>query len=397
MANEQHLSILRQGVDAWNGWRRIEHVDPDLSGADLSGAFLEHADLSGADLRGAILEDAALRGANLQGAKLEGCTLRGSVMESCKLLWVDLSGRDLSGKLLDSAELDEADLRGAQLRDVSLVTASLSDADLRGADLQGSVLIAADLSFAKLSGANLRWCDLGMAVLADTDLAGADLTNARFNQTILANLDLSAVRGLRAVKHQGPSSIGTDTLERTLTAVGSDQKRLREVAEFFRDAGVEEHLLAYFRSRAGGSRQYQPAYVIHARSDAGFAQMLSQELKTRGVRCWLHSQRRLASSAPILGRMLSQGPLLILCASTAALETEWAQEVIRAAVVLEKEGQAGFLAVDLDGCLRDGRAGQHAEWIRRRMAADLSKLTDGESGFEETIESVLERLRDGTA
>jgi len=35
MANQQHLNMLREGVDAWNRWRQ-DHPDitPDLSGAN---------------------------------------------------------------------------------------------------------------------------------------------------------------------------------------------------------------------------------------------------------------------------------------------------------------------------------------------------------------------------
>jgi hypothetical protein len=38
MANEKHLAILRQGVEAWNAWRE-DHGDitPQLGGADLRG------------------------------------------------------------------------------------------------------------------------------------------------------------------------------------------------------------------------------------------------------------------------------------------------------------------------------------------------------------------------
>src|SRR3954453_19806146 len=51
MANAEHLAILRQGVDAWNTWRRKEpRVRPDLSEADLRGADLRGADLSKAKL-----------------------------------------------------------------------------------------------------------------------------------------------------------------------------------------------------------------------------------------------------------------------------------------------------------------------------------------------------------
>ncbi len=112
-------------------------------------------------------------------------------------------------------------------------------------------------------------------------------------------------------------------------------------------------------------------------------------------RIYAINRGRFADATPILGRTLWQGAMLILCGSTTALETEWAQDVIDGAVRLEQKGRAGFLAVDLDGCLRDGWITRHAEWIRNRMAADLSKLAAGESGFEETIESVIERLRAG--
>jgi Pentapeptide repeats (8 copies) len=56
MANEEHLQMIRQGVDAWNKWRD-EHpkIQPDLSGANLIEAHLRGAKLGGTNLRGAII------------------------------------------------------------------------------------------------------------------------------------------------------------------------------------------------------------------------------------------------------------------------------------------------------------------------------------------------------
>ena len=46
MANREHLKILKQGVDAWNKWRKENlEIKPDLNGATLSGAKLIRADL----------------------------------------------------------------------------------------------------------------------------------------------------------------------------------------------------------------------------------------------------------------------------------------------------------------------------------------------------------------
>ena len=49
MANPEHLQILKQGVEAWNQWRR-EHRDimPDLDRANLDGADLSDAHPDGA-------------------------------------------------------------------------------------------------------------------------------------------------------------------------------------------------------------------------------------------------------------------------------------------------------------------------------------------------------------
>ena len=40
MANEEHLKILKQGVEQWNKWRLENAIRPDLSDADLSSAEL---------------------------------------------------------------------------------------------------------------------------------------------------------------------------------------------------------------------------------------------------------------------------------------------------------------------------------------------------------------------
>ena len=75
----QFTATIECGADASPGfklgsaakWGR--NNDADLSGANLSGAYL-----SGADLRGAYLSGADLSGADLRGAYLSGADLRGA-------------------------------------------------------------------------------------------------------------------------------------------------------------------------------------------------------------------------------------------------------------------------------------------------------------------------------
>ena len=60
MANQEHLAILKQGVKAWNKWRKENpEIVPDLTGANLTRANLTEADLAEANLTRANIDFAA--------------------------------------------------------------------------------------------------------------------------------------------------------------------------------------------------------------------------------------------------------------------------------------------------------------------------------------------------
>jgi hypothetical protein len=66
MADEEHLQIIQQGVDAWNEWRRKNpELIPDLTGANLYGAGLVGTLLLGIDLRGASLAESIVHGVSV--------------------------------------------------------------------------------------------------------------------------------------------------------------------------------------------------------------------------------------------------------------------------------------------------------------------------------------------
>jgi len=123
MANDQHVAMLKKGVDAWNTWRgKNPDVVPDLSGENLTNAHLPRANLRQADLRQVDLRRADLSGATLHEADL---------------FKADLSGAILRGAKLIAADLFKATLREADLRKANLFIARLVDTDLTGADLTG--------------------------------------------------------------------------------------------------------------------------------------------------------------------------------------------------------------------------------------------------------------------
>ena len=98
MANEEHVAMLKQGVDAWNAWRKENpDIRPDLRGTDLSKAILTRGDLRNAQLSGANLSGADLVRTMLHMANLSEATLTGAILWRALLLDTNLAGADLTG------------------------------------------------------------------------------------------------------------------------------------------------------------------------------------------------------------------------------------------------------------------------------------------------------------
>lgn len=117
MADDAHLAVLKQGVDAWNRWRAA-HPDmrPDLSNANLRGLDLVKMDLSRADLRRTDLRGTVLSGAVLVDADLSEANFFKAVIEGA-----DLSGANLIGaKFFNCAQLIAARNWQTVIRDSDL-------------------------------------------------------------------------------------------------------------------------------------------------------------------------------------------------------------------------------------------------------------------------------------
>ena len=173
MANEEQLSLLRQGVEAWNQWRiRNRYVQIDLFSANLCDADLRGAKIINADLRGANLSSSDISSSNLCGADLSGAKLIDADLRSANLRGANLSSSKLIDADLRSADLSSADLRGANLRGANLSSSKLIDTDLRGTDLRS----------ADLRGANLRLSQAVSTKFINADLTGVCILDWHINR-----------------------------------------------------------------------------------------------------------------------------------------------------------------------------------------------------------------------
>jgi len=292
MANPEHLEILKQGPKLWKKWRE-EHpeVRPDLREANLRGARLSHAHLSNADLRKADLREANLNGARLSGA--------------------DLGEANLSGARLGAARLRIANLNAANLRG-----ATLNGCDLRGADLGAANLSGADFSGARLRSASLTRANLSGSILHWVNLRGAELTGARARGTKFAALDLSETKGLEALEHGGPSTIGIDTIYRS-------RGKIPEV--FLRGCGVPDNFIAYMHSLAGQAFEFYSCFISYSTKDQEFAERLHADLQAKGVRCWFAPEEMKAGRKvhEQIDEAIRLHDKLLLILSEHSMSSEW--------------------------------------------------------------------------
>jgi hypothetical protein len=337
MARQEQLDILQQGTEAWNIWRK-QHLETyvDLSGADLNKANLSRANLRAADLTVADLSESHLSGADLSGA--------------------DLSGADLSG----------ADLRAA----------AFSGANLNRADLSG-----ANLNEANLSGANLRAVHLSTA-----DLSGADLSGVTVGWTIFSNLDLRPVKGLETLEHIGPSTIGTNTLERSEGDIPET---------FLRQAGLSDTFITYARSLVQTPIQYYTCFISYSSNDQEFAERLYADLQSKGVRCWFAPEdikigekfrQRIDESIRLYDKLL-----VIL--SQHSVKSAWVETEVETAFEKEhKQKKLVLFPIRLDEAVTTTREAWAAELRRIRHIGDFTRWKEHDA-YKKSFERLLRDLQ----
>jgi uncharacterized protein YjbI with pentapeptide repeats len=146
MANLEHLSLIKKGVDIWNAWREdMPDIQPDLSQADLRGEKFQKINLSRGNLTECKLQFSNLTGADLGEANLTKSKLQEACLQSANMQNCNLSGAGMLESNLQYTNLENSLLEGAQFNEDTL----FNQTNLKGANL----LSATGLSTTQLSQA----------------------------------------------------------------------------------------------------------------------------------------------------------------------------------------------------------------------------------------------------
>ncbi|MFP5262013.1 MAG: toll/interleukin-1 receptor domain-containing protein [Blastocatellia bacterium] len=341
MANPEHVKILKQGVEAWNEWRRVNHeITPDLRGADLHGLELSNSNLS----------DANLSDTNLQEANLSDANLCRAWIDRADCFWI-----------------------------------GLQFADLRHAIIQGSNLVGAYLNFADLRSASIIDCNLSSA-----RLEGTNFEEAEFSFTIFGDNDLSVANGLEKAVHSGPSIIGTHTLYRSNKYIPIN---------FLRGAGVPENLIEYLPSLVNQLVHFYSCFISYSSKNHDFAERLYADLQNKGVRCWFAPKdlrigdkfrQRIDESIRVHDKVL-----LIL--SGQSILSPWVEEEVESAFEREhRENRLVLFPVRIDDAVMNSSQAWAASLRRMRHIGDFSKWKDHDS-YQKAFTRLMRDLKAGSS
>jgi hypothetical protein len=353
MANPEHLEILKRGVETWNRWRLDNPVIlPDLRSADLNGADLFDANLSYADIS-----------------------------------YTNLGYTDLS----------HANLSYANLRYARLGHADLSYVDLSHADLRLATFINAYLNSANLINANLSYTDLVNIDLSHARLSGADFTDARLAQATFADNDLSEVKGLDAVRHEAPSSIGVDTLYKSAGKIPE---------EFLRGCGVPDDFIAFIPSHFGIQQaiQFYSCFISYSTHDEEVARRLYSRMRDEKLRVWFAPEDAKGGEKLYeqIERAIQVHDRLLIVLSERSLESKWVMTEIRRARKAElRENRRKLFPIRLVDyetlqaweCFDADTGEDLASEVRQYFIPDFSNWKEHDA-FEKAFDRLLRDLRD---
>jgi hypothetical protein len=352
MANQEHLDILAKGVDTWNAWRNDNPIIlPDLSGANLRAA----------NLRGINLKHAAVVRADLTAARL--------------------TSADLGGARVTMAILIEADLRMA---------------GLQGADMSHTRGVAADFSGADLRNTDLSNADLSGAYIRNTRLNRTSIAGARLRGTTFAAVDLRDLIGLDSVRHDGPSTIGLDSVYRSGGKIPES---------FLRGAGIPENFIVYMRSLTGAAFDFYSCFISYSTKDQEFADCLYADLQAKGVRCWFapHDIRGGRKIHDQIDEAIKVYDKLLLILSEHSMNSNWVKTEIANAREKEQQQERQMLfpitLVRFDRIkawkLFDADTGiDSAREIREYFVPDFSNWKDHDS-YTKAFERLVRDLKAG--
>ena len=330
MAKPEHMAMLKQGVTVWNLWRgksgrgrilferspmlHADLSDADLRGGDYSDSYFDRIDMTCANLSNTQLVEANFREAYLGGVDFRNANLRGADFRMARLDGLAPQSYEGGGKY--EGLVGPADFEGADLWE-----ANLSQTALGGVNFKDASLISTNFSSARL--------DFN------------DFTGAEMSGVVFASNDLSTAKGLDAVHHKSPSTIGIDTIYLSNGNIPES---------FLIGCGVPEAFITYARSLTTQPVQFHSCFISYSGRDEEFARRLHSRMREAQLRVWfaLEDMKGGDKLHDQIDRAIQVHDRLLLVLSESSMQSKWVETEIRRARKVElREGRRKLFPIRL--------------------------------------------------
>jgi hypothetical protein len=201
-------------------------------------------------------------------------------------------------------------------------------------------------------------------------------------------------KGLDTVRHDGPSTIGIDTIYRSQGKIP---------LTFLRGAGVPDIFIEYMGSLTAAAFEFYSCFISYSSKDQEFADRLYADLQNQGVRCWFapHDMRGGEKSNEQIDEAIRRYERLLLILSPNSIESEWVKTEISKArkreIAEKKKVLFPIRLVSMKKiqdweCFDSDIGKDSAKEIREFHIPDFSKWKNYDS-YQEAFENLLRDLK----
>ena len=175
------------------------------------------------------------------------------------------------------------------------------------------------------------------------------------------------VKGLDTVRHDGPSTIGIDTIYRS-------RGKIPEV--FLKGAGVDDTFITYISSLIGKPIEYYSCFISYSSKDEAFAKRLYADLQSHNVRCWFAPEdlkwgERIRTGIDEAIRLHDK---LLLILSKQSVASGWVEHEVKTALAKErKEKRVVLFPVRLDKAVLESPFSWANEIRHERNIGDFTR------------------------
>jgi hypothetical protein len=258
--------------------------------------------------------------------------------------------------------------------------------NLEGADLSRMDLSSADFSDALLTNANLSETILVRTNFSGVSLTRVDFRGALLGETMFCNTDLSEANNLDSIVHQGPSSIGIDSLYKS-------NGKIPEV--FLRRCGIPEDFIHFIRSFTAKPIEFYSCFISYSANDEHFVRRLYNDLRSEGVRCWLAPEDlRIGERFHVrIDESIRLFDKLLVVLSKNSVSSQWVEKEVETAFEKEREQKNTVLfPVRLDDAVLAAKTGWAADIRKSRHVGDFREWKNHDS-YRKAFERLMRDLK----